>query len=116
MPFEAGLAIALNFSGLKHECAFFEAKVRRLQKSLSDLNGYDPYIHYGKVKGVLLELTNLFQMTADVDQLFRLYRLVSQGAVIIKKKNGNDLFCGSAFRQLVAQSQDSAKDLGYIPP
>jgi hypothetical protein len=118
MPFEAGLAIALNLAGAKHECAFFEAKQFRLQKSLSDLNGYDPYLHGNRVKGVLAAVLDLFESSVgsvNSADLFYLYRMVSRDASIIKKQNGNDLFRASSFRQLVYQSQIWARDLGYIP-
>src|SRR5688572_26124867 len=118
MPFEAGLALALNFTGSRHECAFLEAKPFRLQKSLSDLNGYDPYVHGGRVKGVLTALLDLFEFSGgvvDSTDLFYLYRLVARDAVIIKKQNGNDLFRSSSFRQLVFQSQTWARDLGFVP-
>lgn len=118
MPFEAGLALAVYLSGNKHRCAIFEAKRYRLQKSLSDLNGFDPYIHHETVKGMLAALTDLFHIgirQADAKQLFSLYLVVSQDASIIKTRNGNNLFRASSFRQLVAQSQYQAKLFGYIP-
>ena len=118
MPFEAGLALSVNFAGIRHECAFFEAQRHRLEKSLSDLNGYDPYIHHGHVKGVLRALSDLFESSlgkVDAADLFRLYRIVSRDAFIIKRRNGNDLFRPSSFRQLVYESQHRARDLGYIP-
>jgi len=118
MPFEAGLALSVNFAGIRHECAFFEAQRHRLEKSLSDLNGYDPYIHHGHVKGVLRALSDLFESSlgkVDAADLFRLYRIVSRDAFIIKKRNGDDLFRPSSFRQLVYESQHRARDLVYIP-
>jgi hypothetical protein len=118
MPFEAGLALALKFSGARHECAFFEAEQFRIQISLSDVNGYDPYIHGGRVKGILIALLDMFQTsvgTVDADDLFYLYRVVSRDAASIKRRNRNDLFRASSFRQLVFQSQIRARELGYIP-
>lgn len=118
MPFEAGLALAVNLSGQKHQCAMFEAQRHRLQKSLSDLNGYDPYIHGGTVKGMLAALTDLFQIgdgQANAKELFSLYQVVSQDARLIKTQNGNDLFRASSFRQLVTRAQDWARLLGHIP-
>jgi len=95
MPFEAGLALALNFTGAKHGCAFFEAKKFRLQQSLSDLNAYDPYIHGSRVNGVLTALLDLFQSSVglvNAESLLTLYREVSRDVALIKRWNGNDLF------------------------
>lgn len=118
MPFEAGLALALNFTGAKHGCAFFEVKKFRLQQSLSDLNAYDPYIHGSRVNGVLTALLDLFQSSVglvNAESLLTLYREVSRDVALIKRWNGNDLFRASSFRQLIFQSQARARELGYIP-
>lgn len=54
MPFELGLAYQESFrSGGKHSVFILEEVPHRLQRSLSDLNGHDPLIHYGKVSGIL---------------------------------------------------------------
>jgi hypothetical protein len=56
MPFELGLAIGSR----QHSWFVFESKTRRLQKSLSDLNGTDVYVHEGTPRGVFRELSNAF--------------------------------------------------------
>lgn len=114
MPFEAGLAYALFLGDENHGCAIFEATNYRLQISLSDLNGMDPYIHGGTAKGLSIALTDLFP-GADADALMSIYRAVSARAQVIKARNGNDLFRPSSYRQLVAISQECAKAAGYIP-
>ena len=61
MPCELGLTITwqiLNPS--RHTWFVFESHHRRLQKSLSDLDGSDPNIHGGTVEGVMRELCNAF--------------------------------------------------------
>ena len=59
MPFELGLAVDWALAANpKHEWFVFESKSHRLQKSLSDLNGTDPYIHDGEGHGVLRGLMN----------------------------------------------------------
>src|SRR5205814_424744 len=61
MPFEAGLAIgSVHGTSIKHRWFVFETVNFRLQKSLSDLNGYDPFVHGGTVRGVLGALTEAF--------------------------------------------------------
>jgi hypothetical protein len=62
MPFELGLSVAHEKSSKKrkHEWFVCESMDFRLAKSLSDLNGTDPYIHGGTVGGVFTELRNMF--------------------------------------------------------
>jgi hypothetical protein len=62
MPFEVGLSVAheRNSKKGKHERFVCESMNFRLAKSLSDLNGADPYIHNGRISRVFAELRNLF--------------------------------------------------------
>jgi hypothetical protein len=60
MPFELGLAVAWAQGHPQHKWFVFESVKRRLSKSLSDLDGTDPYIHGGTVRGVLREVCNAF--------------------------------------------------------
>ena len=65
MPFELGLAVAYQQSVNKnrnkqHTWFVFEGVNRRLQKSLSDLNGTEVYIHDGTAEGVFRELAQAF--------------------------------------------------------
>ena len=79
MPFELGLAVARQLSaGIgKHKWFVCESQKLRLLKSLSDLNGTDPYVHGGTIAGVFRELCNIF-VRADrqptVQQMFQIYR------------------------------------------
>jgi hypothetical protein len=59
MPFELGLAVALKLQG-EHEFRLLEAVDRRLDQSLSDLKGYDPYIHGATPIGVFDAVRNMF--------------------------------------------------------
>src|ERR1700693_4084246 len=61
MPFELGLAVCWQrISKENHTWFVYESQARRLAKSLSDLNGTDPYIHDGRIRGVFRELCNSF--------------------------------------------------------
>lgn len=61
MPFELGVAYShAHHSGGGHEWFVFDAKPYCLQKSLSDLNGTDVFIHNGTVEGVLCGLSDCF--------------------------------------------------------
>ena len=61
MPFELGLCVAWARTATKtHSWFVYESKAWRLSKSLSDLDGTDPYIHMRTVNGVFRELCNAF--------------------------------------------------------
>src|SRR5882757_8953681 len=61
LPFELGLSVLhANRSPDAHTWFLFESVNWRIQKSLSDLNGTDPYIHDGTVEGVFRELAKAF--------------------------------------------------------
>ena len=80
MPFELGLAVAWEMTGSKRHIWFvMEAVNYRLAKSLSDLNGTDPYIHEGTIDGVFRELGNALVRKGrqpSVLQMWRIYREV----------------------------------------
>ncbi len=57
MPFELGLAVAVkHVDDRRHKFFVLERKSYRLQKTLSDVNGYDPLVHGGSVSGVVSAL------------------------------------------------------------
>ena len=60
MPFELGLSVLHANRNGSHTWFLFETLPWRIQKSLSDLNGTDPYIHDGTVEGVFRELAKAF--------------------------------------------------------
>ena len=83
MPFELGLTVTwakLN-PGL-HTWFVFETRARRVQKSLSDLDGSDPNIHDGTVEGVMREICNAFVRSRSarprVPEMMRIYRELSR--------------------------------------
>ncbi len=116
MPFELGLAAALALSKRQHQWFVFESRPYRLQKSLSDVNGFDPYIHNGKPDGILRELTNAFvavRAQPEFADLRTLYRHLRKFADALKKRDRTDsLFTPRHFRTLVATSQEIAARLG----
>ena len=63
MPFEAGLACGLSWNGRGsgHRVFLLEAQRYRLQRTLSDLNGIDPYIHDGTPQGVVRSVLEMFR-------------------------------------------------------
>jgi hypothetical protein len=51
MPFELGLAVALSRMERRPKFIILESEQYRLQRTLSDLNGFDPGIHKSSVRG-----------------------------------------------------------------
>ena len=116
MPFELGLAVAWQqFNPANHSWLVFEAKAYRVQKSLSDLNGYDPHIHDGSVQGIMRELCNAFMRPNDqptVPELMAAYRFVSRRAAKIMADTGAaSLFEARAFRDLCFVSKGITEKL-----
>jgi hypothetical protein len=61
MPFELGLAVGLaQRTPRGHEFRLLEERPYRIQHSLSDLNGYDPYIHGGTPLGMYNAICDVF--------------------------------------------------------
>jgi hypothetical protein len=109
MPFELGLAIGRTQRRRpRHEWFVFEARRFRLQRSLSDLNGTDPYIHRAQPRQVLVELTNAL-VRADrqptIEELTEVYRVLRRGAARIREANAG-LYGARAFRDLVVLATD----------
>ena len=86
MPFELGLAVDWALAAnTKHKWFVFESKSHRLQKSLSDLNGTDPYIHDGSAHGVLRGLMNALtrkNRRPGFPELDRIYRDLDRKSVV----------------------------------
>jgi hypothetical protein len=107
MPFELGLAIAWSkLHRRKHTCFVFEGINRRGHKSLSDLSGYDFYIHGATPRGVMRELCNAFVRSKNrptVPQMMRTYRqLLAVKSKILESAGTADLFEARVFEDLVA--------------
>jgi hypothetical protein len=105
MPFELGLAVASQKLAWNDQTWFvFESNRYRLSKSLSDLNGTDPYVHGGTVRGVFRELTNAM-VRADhhpsVEEMSEIYRELRRALPKIMREAGADsMFAASVFRNL----------------
>jgi len=83
MPFELGMAVTwASINPRQHSWFNFESRDRRVQKSLSDLNGTDPNIHGGAVEGVMRELCSAFVRARTarpvVPEMMRTYRELSR--------------------------------------
>ncbi len=104
MPFELGLAVAWSNANRAHRWYVFEAVERRLAKSLSDLDGTDPYIHGGTVQGVMREGCNAFLSAGKkptVPQMMRMYReLRSNSPRIMREAGAHSMFTARVFSDL----------------
>jgi len=107
MPFELGLAVAheMGARGRGHRWFVCEAKERRLLKSLSDLNGTDPYIHGGTVVGIFRELQNIFTKPGrqpTVQQMGHIYREIRRSLpAILGRSASASLYSATVFKEIV---------------
>jgi hypothetical protein len=114
MAFELGLAVSWSLIRPRdHEWFLFEQTPHRLQRSLSDLNGTDPYIHNGAADRLLVELTNAFVRVTPQPQIERLHlihRFVQASARDIRRMHGT-LFSALPFHQLVVAAARATREL-----
>ncbi len=115
MPFELGLAV--GWSKMKgansHVWFMFESVDRRIQKSLSDLNGTDVYVHDGTVDGVFRELNNAFvrvRQRPTIDQMRSVFAALKRDLGRIKTAaGGQSLFTARVFKDLVVLARTYAQ-------
>jgi hypothetical protein len=121
MPFELGLAVALELANPgRHHWFVFEEKRHRLQKSLSDLNGFDPLIHGGTPDGMMHAITNAFvtvrpqAINPTASHMLRVHRsLIAFARQTLKQQEGMPtLFAAGPFRRLVTAAQEIARQIG----
>ena len=105
MPFELGLAVAWQMLGTgRHMWFVMESQNYRLAKSLSDLNGTDPYIHAGTIDGVFREMANALVRRGrqpSVLQMWAVYREVRGKIPAILQRCGTQtVFQARVFEEL----------------
>ncbi|MFZ0479923.1 MAG: hypothetical protein WAL71_12300 [Terriglobales bacterium] len=103
MPFELGLTVAWARANPDHKWFVFESVTRRLAKSMSDLDGTDPYIHDGTVRGVMREMGNAFVRPHQptVPQMTKMYRDLRRDVPkILHNAGARSLFTARAFSDL----------------
>ena len=117
MPLELGMTITwANLNPSLHTWSVWEFEPYRLQRSASDLNGTDPYIHNGTAEGVLRELCNALRRdrAPSVPAMLEVYRQVIFFLDSILKKNGTrNPFERSVFKDLCFLCSSVAT---YLPP
>jgi len=116
MPFELGLCVLHTMrTGNQHMWFLFESMPWRLQKSLSDLNGTDPYIHGNTTDGVFRELAKAFVRAGhqpSVKQMRTIYnKLVPSLPRILTDAAATDPFNARAFSDIVVFASALAQSL-----
>lgn len=106
MPFELGMSIAHSgLSATRHHWIVLEEMPYRLHKSLSDLNGYDAFVHRGTVTGLLQALLDAFEnpgRSMSLPEMKAAYRELRLVAEQLKIDNAwPSLYRAAAFRKLV---------------
>lgn len=106
MPFELGLTagISTNRAQRPHTWFVFESHRWRIQKSLSDLNGTDVYVHDGSSDGVFRELISAFVRQRNQPTVARMnviYKaLQSNLRQMLRETGAGSPFEASVFKRL----------------
>jgi hypothetical protein len=116
MPFELGLAVALQRGTLSHHAwVVCESQRDRLEKSISDLKGSDAYIHDGTIRGLFRELGNIFVRglrQPTVDEMMRIYRVLRANfAGTLRRAGASSPFNARVFRDLCVLASAAADEL-----
>jgi hypothetical protein len=115
MPFELGLAVSHARRRSSHKWFVFESTAYRLQRSLSDLNGTDPYIHDGTVQGVFRELAKAFvraKRQPTVPQMQRIYdETKSEASRIHENAGSSESFNARVFQEMVIFATSLARGI-----
>lgn len=113
MPFELGLTIGIRDAN--HSWIVCETVKRRINKSLSDLDGTDVYIHGGTIRGVFRELANAFvrgERQPTVIQMMQIYRVLRTGFKgTLKNAGARDPFNARVFRDLSVLASAAADEI-----
>src|SRR5580693_9380701 len=116
MPFELGLTIALERTAHPdHSWIVCETVLRRVNKSLSDLDGTDAYIHGGTIKGVFREMGNAFvgsRRQPTVTEMSQIYRVLrAQFSSVLKRAGAKNAFNARVFKELCVLASTAANEL-----
>lgn len=105
MPLELGMTITWTaLHPNRHTWFVCEAEPFRLQRSASDLNGMDAYIHDGFSQGVFRELRNAFRRpdAPSVAEMLKIHRSVEVKlrALILPRAGVGSAYAPAVFREL----------------
>jgi hypothetical protein len=114
MPFELGLEVAWRgMSSGRQKWFVMESLKYRLAKSLSDLNGTDPYIHDGTIEGVFREMGNALvrrKRQPSVLQMWSIYREVRAKIPAILRRCGTQSVFGARVFEEISFAASVAAD------
>src|ERR1700722_2256035 len=119
MPFELGLVIGWQKAAPSDHAWFvFESWPHRIQKSLSDLNGTDPFIYGPTPQGILRELRNALarhDVQPTAEQMWDIFDILRwNGAPSLLKITGaTSVFEARPFAELVVLARQIA--LAVVP-
>jgi hypothetical protein len=118
MPFELGLACAMANLKPPHAYILLEKQQYRLDQTLSDIRGRDPFIHGGGVRRLIscvIDALRTGRNRPDPKAVFRLYRNLSAVADELKSQyTVTDIYTRSVFEDLVAAATVLATRAGLI--
>ena len=116
MPFELGLAVARNSPHRLQTWYVCETVKRRVNKSLSDLDGTEVHIHEGTLLGLFSVLGDIFvrrRRQPSVPQMYEIYRAVSRKLPTILRLAGTrDAYRPRVFRDLVLAARTEQLRIG----
>jgi hypothetical protein len=108
MPLELGITITwTHLHPDLHNHFVFESEPYRIQRSTSDLNGTDAYVHSGTAEGVLSELRSAFwrDNAPTVPEMLDIHQWAEIGLLAILSANGtSNPYAQSVFRDLCSLS------------
>jgi hypothetical protein len=118
MPFELGLACAVAELKPPHAYVLLEKQQYRLDSTLSDVKGRDPFIHAGgvcRLIGCVLDALRSRTNNPNPEAVFRLYRNLRVVAKDLKNRyRVTDLYTRSIFEELVAAGTELATRARFI--
>jgi hypothetical protein len=119
MPFELGLACAVSSLAPRHNYILLERKHFRLDKTLSDIKGRDPYIYDNSqrklIGGVLDALSRTGPPAPDAIDVHRVARKLAVAAKDLKRRRGTaSIFTRTMFLDLVTYATVLAAEEGFI--
>jgi len=119
MPFELGLVIGWQKAAPSgHQWFVFESSRHRLQKSLSDLNGTDPFVYGPNPEGILREIRNALvrhDMQPTAEQMWDIFDILGVDGVpyILKKTGASSVFEARPFADLAVLARQIAQ--AFVP-
>ncbi|MGA3201694.1 MAG: hypothetical protein ABSF12_04270 [Bryobacteraceae bacterium] len=115
MPFELGLVVGWQQAAPSgHDWFVFESSRHRLQKSLSDLNGTDPFIYGPTAEGILREIRNALarhDVQPTAEQMLGIFKELKGGAApwILDQTGAPSVFQARPFAELVVMAREYAE-------